>query len=132
MNFRRLRILLLFSIVVFFHVFLLGTIEERALQINCFSYETAYRNLRSHQVPEEVKAERSAILQKLNEAHQREFESYYLGRPVEVLFEEKSVQDGLEYYTGHTREYMTVTVLAKGRDLQNKICDCIFGDSDVQ
>ena len=85
-----------------------------------------------HQVPEEVKAERSAILQKLNEAHQREFESYYLGRPVEVLFEEKSVQDGLEYYTGHTREYMTVTVLAKGRDLQNKICDCIFGDSDVQ
>ncbi len=54
MNFRRLRILLLFSIVVFFHVFLLGTIEERALQINCFSYETAYRNLRNHQVPEEV------------------------------------------------------------------------------
>lgn len=51
MNLRSIRILLLFSIVVFFNVFLLGTIEERALRINCFSYETAYRNLRNHQVP---------------------------------------------------------------------------------
>jgi len=54
MNLRSIRILLLFSIVVFFNVFLLGTIEERALRINCFSYETAYRNLRNHQVPVDV------------------------------------------------------------------------------
>ncbi len=54
MNLRSIRILLLFSIVVLFHVFLIGTIEERTLQINCFSYETAYRNLRNHQVPVDV------------------------------------------------------------------------------
>lgn len=54
MNLRSIRILLLFSIVVFLHVFLLETIEERALWINCFSYETAYRNLRNHQVPVDV------------------------------------------------------------------------------
>lgn len=54
MNLRSIRILLLFSTVVLINVFLLGTIEERTLQINCFSYETAYRNLRNHQVPVDV------------------------------------------------------------------------------
>ncbi len=54
MNLRSIRILLLFSIVVLLHVFLIGAIEERTLQINCFSYETAYRNLRNHQIPVDV------------------------------------------------------------------------------
>lgn len=54
MNLRSIRIVLLFSTVVLLNVFLLGYIEERVLQINCFSYETAYRNLRAHQVPVEV------------------------------------------------------------------------------
>lgn len=54
MNLRSIRILLLFSMVVLINAFLLGIIEERTLQINCFSYETAYRNLRNHQVPVDV------------------------------------------------------------------------------
>lgn len=54
MNLRSIRIVLLFSTVVLLNVFLLGYIGERVLQINCFSYETAYRNLRNHQVPVEV------------------------------------------------------------------------------
>lgn len=54
MSLRGIRILLLFSIVVLGNVLLLGMIEERTLQINCFSYETAYRNLRNHHVPEQV------------------------------------------------------------------------------
>lgn len=54
MNLRSIRILLLFSTVVVLNVFLLGYMEERVLQINCFSYETAYRNLREHQIPVEV------------------------------------------------------------------------------
>lgn len=54
MNLRSIRIILLFSAVVLLNVFLLSYTEERVLQINCFSYETAYRNLRDHQVPVEV------------------------------------------------------------------------------
>lgn len=54
MNVRSIRILLTFSAVVLLHVYLLGYVQERVLQINCFSYETAYRNLREHQVPVEI------------------------------------------------------------------------------
>lgn len=54
MNLRRIRILLVFCMVVLLNVFLTGHIKERVLQINCFSYETAYRNLREHQIPADV------------------------------------------------------------------------------
>lgn len=54
MNVRSIRILLMFSAVVLLNVYLLGYVQERVLQINCFSYETAYRNLREHQVPVEI------------------------------------------------------------------------------
>lgn len=54
MNLRSIRILLLFSMAVLCNVLLLGHIAERVLQINCFSYETAWRNLRDHQIPLEL------------------------------------------------------------------------------
>lgn len=54
MNLKGIRVLLLFSATVLINVLLLGSIEERILQINCFSYETAYANLRDHPVSEEV------------------------------------------------------------------------------
>ena len=54
MNLRSIRILLLFSMAVLCNVLLLGHIAERVLQINCFSYETAWRNLRDHQIPFEL------------------------------------------------------------------------------
>lgn len=54
MNLRSIRVILLFSAVILLNVFLLGYTEERVLQINCFSYETACRNLREHQIPAEV------------------------------------------------------------------------------
>lgn len=57
MNLRRIRVILLFFALVLANVLLLGSIEERVLQINCFSYETAYANLRNHQVSEEILAE---------------------------------------------------------------------------
>ena len=50
----RVSIALLFLITVLFNVLLLGNIEEKSLQINCFPYETAYENLRAHTLPEEV------------------------------------------------------------------------------
>lgn len=57
MNLKRIRVILLFCVLVLFNALLLESIQERILQINCFSYETAYANLRSHQVPEEILAE---------------------------------------------------------------------------
>lgn len=50
----RLRRLLIFLAVVFFHVLLLSEIDARLLQINCFSYETAFRNLRDGAVSQET------------------------------------------------------------------------------
>ncbi len=84
------------------------------------------------QVPEETKAARSAVLQELNEKNKAAFEAYYLGRPVEVLFEEEKERQGIRYCTGYTREYVKVTVPSDGRELVNKISDCIFRYSDVQ
>ena len=84
------------------------------------------------QIPEEIKAQRSHVLQKLHEKNKKRFEEYYIGRPVEVLFEERTERDGVECYQGHTREYLKVTVPDKGKDLHNKICDCILQESDVE
>ncbi len=84
------------------------------------------------QVPEEIKTERSHILQQLNEKNKYEFEQYYIGRPVEVLFEESVEKDGSLCWQGHTREYLKLTVPDKGQDLHNKICDCILQESDVE
>lgn len=54
MSLKHIRVLLLFLAVVLCNVFLLDNIREKVLQINCFSYETAYCNLRNHVVSEEV------------------------------------------------------------------------------
>ena len=84
------------------------------------------------QIPEEVKTQRSHILQQLHEKNKQAFEAYYIGRPVEVLFEEAVEKDGNSCWQGHTREYVKVTVPADGCDLHNKICDCILQESDVE
>lgn len=54
MNLNHISRLLLLIATVFLNVFLLSYIEGRLLQINCFSSETAYANLRNHEVTEEV------------------------------------------------------------------------------
>ena len=77
------------------------------------------------QIPEKVKHARSLLLQGLDAVHRKEYEAYYKGKKVEVLFEEKVMRDGQTCYTGHTREYLTVTVPSE-QDLTNKICDCIL------
>lgn len=78
------------------------------------------------QIPEEIKTARSHILQDLNVKNMADYEASFKGKKVEVLFEEPVWIDGKEYYTGHTKEYLTVTKAAEGRDLSNEILDCIF------
>lgn len=45
---------LLFLSVVFLNVFLLSEIDAKLLQINCFSYETSFRNLRNQSISDET------------------------------------------------------------------------------
>ena len=58
------------------------------------------------QIPEQIKAKRSARLIELGEKNRRAYEESFLGKTVEVLVEEKSDVNGKEMWTGHTKEYM--------------------------
>ena len=72
-----------------------------------------------NQVPEEKKSLRSGLLIELGDKMSREFRQYYLGKEVEVLFEEESVIDGDPYYVGYTKEYVKVAKLSE-ESLENR------------
>ena len=66
-----------------------------------------------NQIPEPVKTQRSNILIAMEEKDTTAFREYYLGKEVEVLFEEKKEIDGQEYWVGHTKEYVKVALQAE-------------------
>ena len=66
------------------------------------------------QVPEQVKTVRSNVLLALDEEKRRRYEEMWLGKEVEVLFEEIVEKDGARYATGHTKEYMKIQVPCGG------------------
>lgn len=72
------------------------------------------------QIPEQVKAERSAVLIGLGRKKQEEYEKRFIGREVEVLVEEKNRINGQERWTGHTKEYMKIALDGE-ENLQNCI-----------
>lgn len=69
-----------------------------------------------NQVPADIKEERSKILLKLSDDNEKEYLKSYIGKEVQVLFEEK---DG-EFYKGHTANYIIVNIKSD-EDLCNKI-----------
>lgn len=69
---------------------------------------------------ETVKKQRGAVLRETDIRRRKEFLNYYIGRPVEVLFEEEIELDGRRYWTGHGREYQKI-LLADTRDLTNQM-----------
>lgn len=79
----------------------------------------------SDQVAEPVKAKRSGLLQTIEVQDSKEFRAYYIGRQVEVLFEEKKEIAGKEYWTGHTREYVKAALAVEDgirlKNFQNKV-----------
>ncbi|MDY3250134.1 MAG: tRNA (N(6)-L-threonylcarbamoyladenosine(37)-C(2))-methylthiotransferase MtaB [Candidatus Choladocola sp.] len=66
------------------------------------------------QIPEQTKSVRSEHLIRLGDRNRTLFEQKYQNREAEVLFEEKVVIDGKEYYTGYTKEYIKAAVAADG------------------
>lgn len=62
------------------------------------------------QVPEEIKTLRSNELLLLDRKRREEYESSWIGKTAEVLFEEVISRDGRKYITGHTREYLRIAI----------------------
>lgn len=79
------------------------------------------------QMPEQIKAKRSARLIELGEKNRRAYEESFLGKTVEVLVEEKSDVNGKEMWTGHTKEYMKIA-LESEKNLQNCILNVQIKD----
>ena len=77
-----------------------------------------------NQVDGYIKEQRSKRLLKLSDANKQKYNSEYVGKTVEVLFEEK---DG-EFYKGHTKNY--IQVFAKGEELDNKIKNVVVIESN--
>lgn len=79
------------------------------------------------QIPEQIKAKRSARLIELGEKNRRAYAESFLGKTVEVLVEEKSDVNGKEMWTGHTKEYMKIA-LESEKNLQNCILNVQIKD----
>lgn len=73
-----------------------------------------------NQVPEQIKAERSAQLIELGAKKQEAYEKEMVGKDVEILVEEPAQIDEKEVQVGHTKEYIKVA-LESDENLQNQI-----------
>ena len=69
-----------------------------------------------NQVSPEIKEKRSNLLLELSDKNEIEYLESYIGKEIEVLFEEK---EG-DFYKGHTSNYIMAKVKSD-EDLENKI-----------
>lgn len=65
------------------------------------------------QIVEAVKAERSRALSGIQSEYKRKFMSYYIGRDVEILVEDKETIDGKDYFVGLNKEYVRILIPAE-------------------
>ena len=63
------------------------------------------------QVDGNEKAQRANILNEINLKNQKDFRALRIGKEDELLCEEIFIKDGIEYFTGYTKEYVKVAVL---------------------
>lgn len=80
-----------------------------------------------NQVPEQIKAERSAQLIELGAKKQEAYEKEMVGKDVEILVEEPVQINGKEVQVGHTKEYIKVA-LESDENLQNQIVKARIDD----
>ena len=62
------------------------------------------------QIQEQEKTRRSNIMLEMNSEKMQRYEEGWLGKKVEVLFEETTERDGKNYVTGHTKEYLRIGI----------------------
>ena len=107
--------------------------KARFYEMHVFKYsrrEGTRAAVMKDQVPEQIKAKRSAVLIGLGHEKQNEYERKYTGREVEVLIEETAEIGGKEVWIGHTKEYIKVAVSSE-ENLQNRIVKGTVG-KDLQ
>lgn len=63
-----------------------------------------------NQIDEKIKTKRSAELIELEQKMSKEYREGYIGKNVDVLIEEKVTIDGIDYYSGYTKNYIRVVV----------------------
>ena len=84
------------------------------------------------QVDGNEKVRRANILNEINLKNQKEFRALRIGKEDELLCEEIFVKDGVEYFTGYTKEYVKIAVLKsnlKTNDIVNgRITDFLTDD----
>lgn len=73
-----------------------------------------------NQIEEEIKAKRSDILLEMTTKHSKEFRENLLGTETEILMEEQKNIDGIEYWLGHTMNYVLVACISR-ENLSNKL-----------
>ena len=73
-----------------------------------------------HQIAEQDKAKRSAVMIEMGQKKQAQYEAAFYGKQVEVLVEEKVQIEGTEYWIGHTKEYMKVALQSEN-NLENQL-----------
>ena len=69
------------------------------------------------QIDGNIKEQRSQKLIKLSDENEKRYNESYIGKELEVLFEEK---EG-DYFKGHTTNYIMVKVKEENNNLENKI-----------
>ena len=70
----------------------------------------------SGQIQEQEKTRRSNLLQEVHEKNKKAYEASWLGKTVDVLFEEIIERDGMKLVTGHTKEYLRIAVPFVGEE----------------
>ena len=81
-----------------------------------------------NQIDGDVKEQRSKKLIELSDSNELEFNKSYIGRDVEMLFEE--VEDG--YMKGHTTNYMNVKCKCIDKSYVNQIKKVKVIDADKE
>ena len=72
------------------------------------------------QIVGNIKEQRSRKLIELSNKNEEEYNKEYVGKEVEVLFEEPHIENGIRYMKGHTTNYMVVK-LETNEKLDNMI-----------
>ena len=73
-----------------------------------------------NQIDGNLKEERSRKLIELSDKNEKEYNNQYIGKEVEVLFEEPHIENGKRYMKGHTTNYL-VTKVQTNKKLDNEI-----------
>ena len=83
--------------------------EVKLYKMHVFQYSPR-RGTRAAVMPNQVdgniKEERSKKLIELSNENQKKYNEELIGKEVEVLFEDKEIEDGKTYFRGHTRNYI--------------------------